>query len=56
MKNNLYKIRKDTDYETEPDYAVRLICIVCGSKETLSGEYCDFYEIDNTNFKCQECK
>lgn len=49
-----YKL-KSTDIETEPDYPVTLTCIDCGDKEQLSGEYCEFHNIDNSNYKCSEC-
>jgi len=52
MKNYKWKF---TDNETEPDYPVTLACINCGDKETLSGEYCEFHEIDKNSYKCFEC-
>jgi hypothetical protein len=47
---------KNTDFETEPDYPMTLICIECGGKQTVSGEEAEFNEIDNSNFVCHNCQ
>jgi predicted RNA-binding Zn-ribbon protein involved in translation (DUF1610 family) len=46
---------KNTDLETEPDYPVTFSCIKCGDKNILSGEHCEYHEINQVNFVCEDC-
>lgn len=46
---------KYTDLETEPDYPVTLTCKSCGDKQTVSGQECEYLEIDTKNYLCADC-